>query len=834
VPIEDLEHRVQFVYDRYKAIMNKSSFGSTMFSFVMAFALLWEVSGHMHDVISSQAITPDGEWLFVRSRFWLLRSQDEGNSWTALRNPGNIDWDKTEAGPPNFILSPDFKNDATLLFGLNLSTDAGETWSTNLEEKLTRRKWKGVQYETCASDPISVVFSTNFANDDTIFAVACEQEEPTLATLLYTEDFGKTFLPVKKLRAFEIGSLRPVLTATIDQIYFQRIVGLDSEIYTPVSGSPNKWKKFKTLKNFEIQNIREDHSSGGLLVIDRNSQTLYRLNQDKELIPITLPSAATEKAGDQLLISAYSHKGVGTNTSLFVLRAPCQNRKKRLGQFGVECKTLRKDDIDLKDYVLLSTDEGTTWKNLTIVDWFYQQGGGESLDFRNPEFTHVWGIPGTPTVFLGTFTGLYQSDDHGESWEELDTISTDITGMNAGKISRDSAQLSVCTYDDSCWSGVIDIGQLRDGSMSRLPEGSLEKVMRTALDAAPYSNIAFSDGIGFMADVYGVMRYANGFNGTYSEPASIPFVNWTIPTIKTYKSIVHGIRFSPNFENDDTMFIAGFDLGVFRSVDRGLTFENVFNATTQPQVPTGFDSIGVYVSPDFATSSVVFTYVTNGSRDLEDAFLFISEDSGSNWIAIDQGKNPPNLLSLAIATDNSSTGTYSLVGVQMDGNAWVNRRKGDAKEFGKWDPLRYPVDGAYTSVLPEKKSFASTGYCHDSFLAAANGKLYMSILTGGIAYGKLNGNRFTKPKSSGISQRLRFGGTGQTLVKNRRKTFFEGMVEIEGIFFGAFFNEIWMSLDKGKTWTSVYNLSPRSRRFSGCEEEDKTLCDFVFGLTPLF
>jgi len=641
---------------------------------------------------------------------------------------------------------------------------------------------------------------------------------------LYTKNFGESFIPVKNLKGFEFGSWRPILTATTDEIYFQRIVGLDSEIFTPNSGTPKQWKQFATLKNFEIQSIREDHASDGLLVIDRNSQTLHRLNQNAELTPITLPSAATAKAGDQLLISAYSHKGVGSKTSLVVLRSPCQNRMDRMGQLGIECK--RNVKRDQKDYVILSTDEGDTWKNLTIIDWFYKQGGGASIDFKVPEFTHVLGIPGTPIVFLGTFTGLYRSEDHGESWEELDTIATDIIGMNAGKIpSSDNVQLSVCTYDEACWSGAIDIGQLRDGIISRLPEGSMEQVQREEnSEKTPYMTIAFSDGIGFTADIYGVMRYDNGFDGTYSEVDSIPFAGF-MPY--KGKSCVHGIRFSPNFENDGTLFIAGFNLGVFRSVDRGLTFEKVFDATTQPGVPTGFDSIGVNVSPDFATSGVVFNYVTNGSSDLEDTLLFISEDSGSNWNVVDQGEDPPNLLSLAIVNDNSPTGTYSLVGVQEDGNAWVNRQKyrreGEAKEFGSWDPLRYKVNGEYTTP-----KFADGGYSHDSVLGATNGKLYMSMLTGGIAYGKLKRSTLFSPRARGISQRFRFSGTGQTLVKNHRKTFSDGIVDFEGVLLGAFFNEIWMSLDDGNTWTAIYNIPFRQRRFAGCEEEDKTNCDYGF------
>jgi photosystem II stability/assembly factor-like uncharacterized protein len=544
------------------------------------------------------------------------------------------------------------------------------------------------------------------------------------------------------------------------------------------------------------------------------------MNQDGELTPITLPNAATEKAGDQLLISAYSQKGVGSNTSLIVLWSPCQNRQERLAQFGVECPSPKVDDEGLKDYIILSRDGGTTWTNLTIVDWFYKEGGGKSLAFKLPEFNHVWGIPGTPTMFLGAFTGLFRSDDYGESWEELDTIATDIIGMDAAKIATDNVQLSVCAYTQSCWTGAIDVNGLRDGG--RLPDGSLEQVMRLSneTESTPYSTIAFSDGVGFLADKMGVMRYADGFQGAYTELDSIPFSD----DFQT-ASNVHGIRFSPDFENDDTMFVAGFNLGVLRSVDRGLTFENVWNAIEQP-VPAGFDSVGVYVSPDFASSGVVFTYATNGSKRAEESLLFISEDYGLNWIKVDQGNDPPRLLSLTLVNDNKQAGKYSLVGIQKDGNVFLNRRKGGAQEYGQWEPLKYPVGGgSYTTVLPAN-SVASQGFGHDSVLGTPNGKFYMSMLTGGVALGKLQGNKFIGPKASGIEQRFRFGGTGQLFVKNTRKTYSSGIVESEGVLFGAFFNEIWASLNDGKTWNPIYSLPPRPRRFSGCEE-DKSNCEFL-------
>jgi len=238
-------------------------------------------------------------------------------------------------------------------------------------------------------------------------------------------------------------------------------------------------------------------------------------------------------------------------------------------------------------------------------------------------------------------------------------------------------------------------------------------------------------------------------------------------------------------------------------------------------VPNGaiMDTVGLIVSPDFASTGVVFNYVTDGTKFKADSLLFISENFGSNWTAVDQGEDPPRMVSLTLAFDQpDNSEKYVLLGNDRYGNVWVNRRNGPAKEFGQWDPLLYPVRGEFTSVLPEN-SVASQGFGHESVLGTPDGKLYMSMLTGGVAYGKLVGNKFQAPKASGLLQRFRFGGLGQLYKKELRRTYFDALIKIEGVLFGAFSSEIWMSLDDGSTWTSIYNLPSREPRFSGCKDE---------------
>lgn len=852
--------------------MHKKQIGTTLFAFLVAFVLLPGTTCHMHDVISALTASPDGKWLFTRSRFLLLRSEDGGDSWTPLREP---DWQNSGKGAKKvrtFDLSPNFENDKTMAFGMHLSLDAGSTWvrQLNVESQL----WGGIQYERCANP--TVKFSPSFAEDKTIYTVARRRSNNKIAALLYSTDLGKTFAAVQKPLSriqFKSSFRCPVLTATADAIYLHIAgTGKPTTIFTPkiIQVSTPAWKRvFKSSEGgIDIQSVAVDKrtassaaGNASLLLIDGTSQTLYRTDaysgqilRDTALTAITLPTPATKSFGDNKLIAAYTHEGVGSNSTMIVLRSSCV---KRLGLSTFEgsvisCKTSTgKVDPDNLDYVLLSRDKGVTWSKLTVNDWFLRDGGGEASTFDEAEFTHVLGIPGTPRIFLGTFTGLYRSDDHGDTWKELDTIHNDATGLDVAKLSEDRFQVSICTYDNGCWSGAADLGPLRDGSQSKLPDGFMARLsapenstddklatpltLRGEFDTPSYAAarcwrsdayrvLGFSNGIGFLdtdsrhcelsAVAGSIWRSTDGF----ASWSNMSLVSLPPPLgVELKKDVgvvkVHAIEYSPDFKDDGTLFVGGLGVGISRSNDSGLTFESVFNPYTTMDVNTQVSQI--IVSPKFATDRTVYAHLTEGkSNQPKVNHVYVSRDAGSTWAESGAGFSD-GMLSITVTVDHNPkrSGEFALVGVRADGSVVVSRRgKKSGGGFLKWRPMRFwsTEKGKYTAGHKLARKSAESGFCRDGILGAPDGTLFMSMLGGGVLKGQLRGTRFTKPNSSGLDQRWRLGGMN-SLVEAHRKTFYNLIAaspdnKDDGVLFGVFYDELYVSLDNGVSWSAVYSI----------------------------
>jgi len=872
--------------------MHKKQIGTTLFAVLVAFVLLPGTTCHMHDVITALTASPDGKWLFTRSRYWLLRSEDGGDSWTPLREP---DWRNggatDEKKVRTFDLSPNFENDKTMAFGMHLSLDAGSTWAGQLN--VESQRWGGIQYERCANP--TVKFSPNFAEDKTIYTVARRRSNNKIAALLYSTDLGKTFAavqnPLSKI-PFESSFRCPVLTATADAIYLHIAGdGKPTTIFTPkiIQVSTPAWKRvFRSSEGgIDIQSVAVDKrtassaaGNASLLLIDGTSQTLYQTDaysgqtlRDSALTAITLPTPATKSFGDNKLIAAYTHEGVGSNSTMIVLRSSCV---KHLGLSTFEgsvirCKngaggaktrdtsaqTYTQPDPDNLDYVLLSRDKGATWSKLTVNDWFLRDGGGEASAFGEAEFTHVVGIPGTPRIFLGTFTGLYRSDDHGDTWTELDTIHNDATGLDVAKLSEDRFQVSICTYDNGCWSGAADLGPLRDGSQSKLPDGFMARLyapenstddklatpltlyleLDTPSDAAArcwrsdaYRVLGFSNGIGFLdtdsrycersAVAGSIWRSTDGFaSWSNMSLVSLPLpeeveMNKEVAVVK-----VHVIEYSPDFKDDGTLFVGGLGVGISRSNDSGLTFETVFNPYTTMDVNTQVSQM--IVSPKFATDRTVYAHLTEGkSESPKINHVYVSRDAGSTWAESGAGFSD-GMLSIAVTVDHNPkrSGDFALVGVHADGSVVVSRRgKKSSGRFLKWRPMKFwsTEKGKYTARHKLARKSAESGFCRDGILGAPDGTLFMSMLGGGVLKGQLRGTRFTKPKSSGLDQRWRLGGQN-SLVEAHRKTFYNLIAaspdnKDDGVLFGVFYDELYVSLDNGVSWSAVNSIPSMGTR----------------------
>eukprot|EP00588_Corethron_pennatum_P009244 CAMPEP_0194272436 /NCGR_PEP_ID=MMETSP0169-20130528/6008_1 /TAXON_ID=218684 /ORGANISM="Corethron pennatum, Strain L29A3" /LENGTH=791 /DNA_ID=CAMNT_0039015101 /DNA_START=306 /DNA_END=2678 /DNA_ORIENTATION=+ len=784
--------------------------------FVFSLVLLPKVSGHIHDVIKSLAVSKDGNWLFTVSRTNLLRSKDGGESWKSLRDPYGYHnaKDSIPESWEQLILSPNFEIDRTLVFGKYLSTDAGTTWE---------RKWSsnlGRKFESCGD---TFAFSSDFSTDMIIYVVGYDG---TNSRLMFSKNLGKTFKLVATLNSWNPGvipqSKCAVLTATTEGVYLG-VTRLDgsSTIYRNQKGStPDTWKEIFEGFNVNIQQIIDDQSGGGtkILLIDDKAQELYQMDtfygtvlDEDALTVVPLPNP-TSKIGKRRLVTAYVHKGEGNKTSMIVLRSVCPTK--------LFCE-VKEGARFTDDYVLRSQNNGVTWEKLHIEDWFQLNGGGTSIDFSTREFSSVASVHGTSRIFLGAFTGIYRSDDNGKSWKELDTITHTITGMSVTKASGQHVHLSVGTYHGFCWTGVVDLKQLLHGINPVLPNGSMKQLVIPPpfQPGETYNRVVFSPTvkdteIAFYTipfsnkDDYrsnAIFRSTDGFEGgLYIDPAINPNTSLVeLPTLRESGTVkVHVIKYSPNFETDGTVFIGGLNIGICRSTDYGLTFETIFSVYNE--VPNTM-VVKLIISPDYARDRLLAALVINVPE--RNTVVFISKSSGSTWKQIRRNeKIKLTNISFTINNQHKRFSKYSLVGILKDGSIRVSKPL--QKNFRVWKPLLYQDgSGKYVAKLPEYAmgdTGEGTGFSRDAILGTPDGKLIMGLLVGGIVQGKLFNNKFRDVEVKGKNQRWTFASEVR-LVESHSKSF-QNMIAIspdymnDGILFGANYNEIYASVDKGETW----------------------------------
>jgi len=800
--------------------------------FVFSLVLLPKVSGHIHDVIKSLAVSKDGNWLFTVSRTNLLRSKDGGESWKSLRDPYGYHnaKDYLPESWEQLILSPNFEIDRTLVFGKYLSTDAGTTWE---------RKWSsnlGREFESCGD---TFAFSSDFSTDMIIYVVGYDG---TNSRLMFSKDLGKTFKLVATLNSWNPGvipqSKCAVLTTTTEGVYLG-VTRLDgsSTIYRNQKGStPDTWKEIFEGFNVNIQQIIDDQSGGGtkILLIDDKAQELYQMDtfygtvlDEDALTVVPLPNP-TSKIGKRRLVTAHVHKGEGNKTSMIVLRSVCPTK--------LFCE-VKEGARFTDDYVLRSQNNGVTWEKLHIEDWFQLNGGGTSIDFSTREFSSVVSVHGTSRIFLGAFTGIYRSDDNGKSWKELDTITHTITGMSVTKASGQHVHLSVGTYHGFCWTGVVDLQKLLHGTNPVLPNGFMKQLVipppfppdetynrvvfsPTVKDTEiAFYTIPFSHTDNFYRS-NAIFRSTDGFaSGLYINPAINPNTSLVeLPTLRESGTVkVHVIKYSPNFETDGTVFIGGLNIGICRSTDYGLTFETIFSVYNE--VPNAM-VVKLIISPDYARDRLLAALVINVPE--RNTVVFISKSSGSTWKQIRSNEEIKlTNISFTINNQHKRFSKYSLVGILKDGSIRVS--KPSQKNFRVWKPLLYQDgSGKYVAKLPEYATGDTrqgTGFSRDAILGTPDGKLIMGLLVGGIVQGKLFNNKFRDTEIKGKNQRWTFASEVQ-LVENHSKSF-QNMIaispdyKIDGILFGANYNEIYASVDKGETWNVVYTLPFVAPRFSG-------------------
>jgi len=217
-----------------------------------------------------------------------------------------------------------------------------------------------------------------------------------------------------------------------------------------------------------------------------------------------------------------------------------------------------------------------------------------------PSFYWIQEAQKAKRVYVGGYTGIFRSDDEGDTWTKIDTLLPFIFSITAGAPRSKGAthSVSVSTYGAGVFQTEVAIkggkatlisdkknDRSIPGEMTRLP--IIRAVGKKTAIASRYLLLEYSpnfakDGLLMVnSQKVGTKRSTDG--GKTFEDIRLP------PQDPDALGLtVHAFAFSPNFATDNTILLSGYNLGVVKSLDGGETF-------TRMPFPGTFKLLGTYI-----------------------------------------------------------------------------------------------------------------------------------------------------------------------------------------------------------------------------------------------
>ena len=247
--------------------------------------------------------------------------------------------------------------------------------------------------------------------------------------------------------------------------------------------------------------------------------------------------------------------------------------------------------------VLRSADMGAVWEDSSRD----LQTAKQADKYKQPQFTFIHTLS-DDTLLVGAFSGLYRSEDAGDTWLRLDTTIGYINAVATSPAEGNSYEVAVSTYAN----GIL---RSRDTGKTWTFDQSGLLVRRLSLEYGPATG--------------GEHRL---FSGTYNrmEFAAGDGSSWSYVSLRDLESLYDqanspvgaaSIRVSPDFDSDGTVFVGMFPHGVLRSTDSGRSFDVVLDGEGP--------SWSLAMSPDFDTDGTVFANVAGS--------VHRSTDGGDTW-----------------------------------------------------------------------------------------------------------------------------------------------------------------------------------------------------------
>ncbi len=358
--------------------------------------------------------------------------------------------------------------------------------------------------------------------------------------------------------------------------------------------------------------------------------------------------------------------------------------------------------------VFLSKNNGFSWQLMDLqVDENWQAQGNH---YTSVSFSPSY--PQDPTLFSGTFEGMYLSRDRGVTWEE--------SSINPTRMGRRVAISPTYAEDHSLFAGGYGQGILISSDGGRSWRNTFQRYQEWgAYSMAPSPNYAqdslFITGVGS-----GIRRTTDG--GLTWKVIQLEHKAPSEPKEFRWGSPIYSVAYSPDFSSDRTIYAVCIKGDVFRSKDAGLTWKSI------AQIPSAWTN-RVGLSPNFAQDSTLFVgkkYLfrsVDGGDTFEQVLdqwmrdLFVapdfeasgevfcsmltangvmkSMDRGESWSTSGDGLDGYEPLSLSFSEDYANDGTLHVL--TLGGGLFRSNDRG--AHWKRAYPRGNPVDAAFSMAM---------------------------------------------------------------------------------------------------------------------------------------
>ena len=413
--------------------------------------------------------------------------------------------------------------------------------------------------------------------------------------------------------------------------------------------------------------------------------------------------------------------------------------------------------------------------------WYWESGQNQWLAIAQGltrdkqayemQVPHFYSLAVSPTyttdheLFLGGFDGLFRSQDEGQAWTQLDTISPGaVVAMAVSPTFAEDQTLAIATY-------VGEVYISNDGGDSwqathqdlHLPRFTLDfQPLNGDQDPRRFFDIGLSSNYATDKTLFSAILYTKILrSGDGGEAWSIEQLSQGVRGVS--------LAVSPNFEADGTVFSTNQKGLVFRSRDGGKNFQLVGQLDEQP----GNDSPSTVISPNFAEDQTLFNTGAQG--------VYKSADAGATWELLTAGTELAEAsgAQIAIAPDFADSQVLFV---------------------GTRDGLFRTQDGGITWERVQSNTYGVSPFVEAIALSPnynSDQTVMVSVRGQGLFRSQDGGNTFAALGDRGLA----ISRIGYVPSAGRALQFSPNYAEDNTLFgFGAVDTAIYRSTDGGQTW----------------------------------